>query len=118
MGLKVGIFEDDKDLADFLKEVLEEHGFEVALYYGLKDKAWQSSDVVMGDFKNKIVNFESLRQSCLEAGVPLVAISGDETTYSPQLLKPFSIAEMQATILQQMMTNPKSSSKIAARKAG
>lgn len=117
MGLKVGIFEDDKELADFLKELLEENGFSVNLHYGLKEEAWKSSDVVLGDFRNQIVNFETLRLSCVQSGIPLIAISGAETTYTPQLIKPFSMAEMQAAILQQMIATPKPNSKTAVRKS-
>jgi DNA-binding response OmpR family regulator len=117
MGLKVGIFEDDKELADFLKELLEENGFAVSLHYGLKEDSWQKSDVVLGDFRNQIVNFETLRQMCVKSSIPLIAISGAETTYTPQLIKPFSMAEMQAAILQQMIATPRPSAKLAARKS-
>jgi DNA-binding response OmpR family regulator len=116
MGLKVGIFEDDKELADFLKELLEENGFSVSLHYGLKENSWRNSDVVLGDFRNEIVNFETLRVSCVQLGIPLIAISGAETTYTPQLLKPFTIAEMQAAILQQMIATPRNA-KSNARKS-
>lgn len=117
MSLKVGIFEDDKELADFLKELLDEHGFEIRVYYSLKESSWESSDVILGDFRNKIVNFETLRILCAEARVPLIAISGDETTYQPQLLKPFTIAELQAAILHQMIAVPRRADRVAARKS-
>ncbi len=118
MSLKVGIFEDDKELADFLKDLLEENGFDVKLHYSLKENSWTTMDVILGDFRNKLVEFETLRLRCVEAKVPLIAISGADTTYSPQLLKPFTIDEMQAVILQQMMANRNSNSKSGNRKAG
>lgn len=118
MSLKVGIFEDDKELADFLKILLEKNGFDVKLHYSLKENSWTTMDVILGDFRNKIVEFETLRLSCIQAKVPLIAISGAETTYSPQLIKPFTIDEMQSVILQQMMANRQSISKSSNRKVG
>lgn len=110
MSLKVAIFEDDKDLADLLKEMMEEKDFQVTNYYSMKDPSWTKADIVLADFRNKIVAFKSLVAECQKNGTPIIAISGAETGFKPQLLKPFSIDEMQAVILEQMMTGKKSKS--------
>lgn len=108
MGLKVAIFEDDKDVADLLKEMMETRDFQVNTYYSLKDISWNSNDVVLGDYRNKIVSFSSLQDECAKKNIPLVAISGTDTEYTPQLIKPFSIEELQAVILDTLMKNKKS----------
>jgi DNA-binding NtrC family response regulator len=112
MSLAVAIFEDDKDVADLLKEMMESHDFVVTNYYSLHDRAWMSADVVLGDYRNKIVSFQKLFEECEKHNVPLIAISGAETQYRPQLIKPFSLEELQATILETMMkANKKPESK-------
>ena len=111
MSLKVAIFEDDKDVADLLKEMMETRDFQVSTYYSLKDIAWNSNDIVLGDYRNKIVSFSSLQNECAKASIPLIAISGDETEYAPQLIKPFSIEDLQAIILDTLMKNKKPSNK-------
>lgn len=108
MSLKVAIFEDDKDVADLLKEMMEMKDFSVTSYYNLKDKQWSDCDVILGDYRNKIVPFEALRIECQRKGIPLIAISGADTEFSPQLIKPFSIEELQAIILDTLMKSGKS----------
>lgn len=107
MSLKVAIFEDDKDVADLLKEMMEMKDFTVSSFYNIKDKQWLDSDVILGDYRNKIVPFEALRAECNKKGIPLIAISGADTEFSPQLIKPFSIEELQAIILDTLMKNGK-----------
>ena len=111
MSLKVAIFEDDKDLADLLKEMMEEKDFVVTNFYSMKDSAWLKSDVVLADFRNQIVPFAAVVADCQKNGIPVIAISGGETGFKPQVLKPFSIEEMQAVILEQMMNSKESHSK-------
>ncbi len=103
MGLKVAIFEDDKDVADLLKEMMETKNYEVATFYNLKDMNWQNCDIVLGDYRNKIVAFKTLQSECSKRNVPLVAISGAETDYLPQLIKPFSIEDLQTTVLETLV---------------
>lgn len=103
MSLKVAIFEDDKDVADLLKEMMETKDFQVTSFYNLKDNGWQTCDVILGDYRNKIVSFKTLQTECQKKGIPLIAISGAETEYSPQLIKPFAIEDLQAVILDTLM---------------
>lgn len=107
MGLKVVIFEDDKDFADFIKELMEISHFEVINCYSLKKNDWHDADVVLGDFRNKIVPFESLRLQCQQLDIPLIAISGSDTSYTPQVLKPFQMEELQSVILDELMKRNK-----------
>lgn len=107
MSLKVAIFEDDKDVADLLKEMMETRDFEVTSYYNLKDAGWQSCDVILGDYRNKIVSFKALLNECNKKSIPLIAISGAETEYIPQLIKPFAIEDLQAVILDTLMKTRK-----------
>lgn len=107
MSLKVAIFEDDKDVADLLKEMMEMKDFSVTSYYNLKDKQWSDCDIILGDYRNKIVSFDALKLECHKKGIPLIAISGADTEFSPQLIKPFSIEELQAIILDTLMKSGK-----------
>lgn len=105
MSVKVAIFEDDKDVAELLMEMMESKDFSVQPFYNLKDIGWQSCDVILGDFRNKIVAFKTLQSECSKRNIPLVAISGADTDYSPQLIKPFSLEVLQATILEALKKN-------------
>lgn len=107
MSLKVAIFEDDKDVADLLKEMMETRDFEVTSYYNIKDNGWQSCDIILGDYRNKIVSFNTLLAECNKKSIPLIAISGAETEYIPQLIKPFAIEDLQAVILDTLMRTKK-----------
>lgn len=103
MSIQVAIFEDDKDLAEILEERMQLRKFEVASYFNLKDSAWLKSDIVLGDFRNKMVSFQTLSAECKKNGIPIIAISGAETGFEPQLIKPFTIEELEAVILKEMM---------------
>ena len=103
MSLKVAIFEDDKDLADALKEMLELNSFEAVTVYSLKEASWRTVDVVVADYRNKIVNFEVLRKACHADGIPVLAISGAETKHRPQLLKPFTTDDLKNGIFQSLV---------------
>ncbi len=103
MSLKVAIFEDDMDVADLLKEMMETKDFDVVTFYNLKDMNWQNCDIVLGDYRNKIVAFKTLQSECSKRNIPLVAISGADTDYIPQLLKPFSIEDLQSTVLETLV---------------
>jgi DNA-binding NtrC family response regulator len=104
MSLKVAIFEDDIDVADLLKEMMETKDFDVVTFYSLKDMNWQDCDIILGDYRNKIVAFKTLQSECSKRNIPLVAISGADTDYLPQLLKPFSIEDLQSTILATLVS--------------
>ncbi len=109
MPLKVAIFEDDIEIADLLKEMMESKEYTAASYYNFKDKSWIDSDVVLGDFRNNIIPFPTLKQECLKNGIPLIAISGADTTHTPQLLKPFSIEDLQMIIQETLIEYQKNS---------
>jgi DNA-binding NtrC family response regulator len=98
MPLNVAIFEDDIDIADLLKEMMESPECKVSVYYNFKDNSWIESDVVLGDFRNHLIPFQDLKQECLKNDIPLIAISGADTTHTPQLLKPFSVEDLQMII--------------------
>ncbi len=103
MSVQIAMFEDDKDLADILQERLSGRNFVVNSYYSLVHKEWKKSDLVLADFRNKIVSFEELRRECTANGIPMIAISGMETGFVPQLIKPFTIEELESAILNQLM---------------
>lgn len=103
MSLKVAIFEDDRDVAELLKEMMEAKDFDVTNFYNIKDTGWESSDIILGDFRNKIVSFKSLQAECSKRNIPLIAISGAETDYTPQLIKPFSIEDLQTAVLETLV---------------
>jgi DNA-binding NtrC family response regulator len=105
MSLRVAIFEDDKDIADILKERLESLNFEVETVYSLEDEGWREVDIVLADFRNRIVAFQSLIEECAPLELPVIAISGAETSYRPQLLKPFTIEDLQSLIMKTLMEN-------------
>lgn len=105
MSIKVAVFEDDKDVAELLAETMEGPDFSVIPFYSLKDIGWQTCDVILGDYRNKIVAFKTLQSECLKRNIPLVAISGAETDYTPQLIKPFSPEELQTTISEALTKN-------------
>ncbi len=107
MGLKVVIFEDDKDFADFIKDLMERSHFDVINCYNLKNSNWKDADIVLGDFRNKIVPFKTLQIECESLDIPLIAISGSDTDYSPQLLKPFQLEDLQSLILNELMRKNK-----------
>lgn len=109
---------DDLDVAELLKEMMESHNFEVGLSYNLKEEAWKDSDVILGDFRNKIVDFDLLKNECNKVGIPLIAISGAETTHNPQLLKPFLMEDLQAAILQSLMNNNNSKKTLKKKEPG
>lgn len=103
MSLKISLFEDDKDLADTLKSLMAANGFEVMVSYKLEGSEWREADVVVGDFRNKIVNFNILKAECDKEGIPLIAISGAETGYEPQLLKPFDFDDLKNSIFRSIV---------------
>lgn len=107
MSVKVAIFEDDKDVAELLMEMMESKDFKVTNFYNLLDVGWQTADIILGDYRNKIVSFKSLQSECGKRKIPLIAISGADTDFSPQLIKPFSIEELQETILQTLISYKK-----------
>jgi len=107
MSLNVAIFEDDRDLADILKLRMETNNFQVLNFYDLKSVSWDTIDIVLGDFRNKIVAFKDLANECKKNEVPLIAISGYETTHKPQLLKPFTIEELQDIIVKNITVKKK-----------
>ncbi len=103
MSLKIALFEDDKDLADTLRDLMEVNGFQLETFYKIDDPAWRSVDAVVGDFRNKLVSFSLLKKECDAEGIPLVAISGAETGYDPQLLKPFDTEDLKNAIFRSMV---------------
>ncbi len=100
MSLKVAIFEDDQDVAELLVEMMELKNFQVKSFYNLAEVGWQQSDVILGDYRNKIVSFHTLDKECKKLNVPLIAISGAETEFTPQLIKPFAIEDLELIIFE------------------
>jgi DNA-binding NtrC family response regulator len=98
MDMRVVIFEDDRELAEALQDYMQGSHFKVTTCYNLATPEWKECEVVIGDFRNAIVEFESLRKECVRLGLPLLAISGAETGYSPQLLKPFTTEDLKNAI--------------------
>ncbi len=105
MALRVAIFEDDKDLADLLKEIMDQKGYDVVTLYSLKKSDWPDLDIVLADFRNKLVAFQDIVKSMKEVGIPVIAISGADTGFSPELIKPFSIDELESKILETISAN-------------
>jgi hypothetical protein len=103
MSLKVAIFEDDRDLAEALKERLSLIAIEAINCYNLRDDEWREVDVVVADFRNQIVRFDSLRKECQSEGIPLLAISGAEMDYRPQIPKPFTTDELKNGIFEALV---------------
>lgn len=104
MSLHIAIFEDDKDLADHLQELLEDLNYDVTVLYKLDPKAnWKKVDVILADYRNQIVRFGDVVKLGQEKNVPVIAISGGDMDYKPCLQKPFSIEEMQSVIVKAMM---------------
>lgn len=100
MALRVAIFEDDKDLADVLKEAMDHSGYDVRNLYSLKTDQWSDCDIVLADFRNNIVLFKDIVTTMSKFNIPVLAISGAETGFSPQLVKPFTLEELEAKILK------------------
>ena len=105
MALRVAIFEDDKDLADLLKEIMDQKGYDVVTLYSLKKSDWPDLDIVLADFRNKLVAFQDIVKSMKEVGIPVIAMSGADTGFSPELIKPFSIDELESKILETISAN-------------
>jgi DNA-binding response OmpR family regulator len=115
MALKVAIFEDDKDLADDLKNDLNKKGFDVSCIFSLEDD-WLSAEIILADFRNRIVPFEDLKKLCLKNDRPLIAISGAESDHRPQVLKPFTIEQLQNAILSTLMAHNKKKQDVTKQK--
>lgn len=105
MALTVVIFEDDKELADLLKEMMDMKGYDVHNLYSLKKKEWLDADIVLADYRNKIVSFQDVVKAMSQDSIPVLAISGMETGFSPQLVKPFTIEELESKILKVINDN-------------
>ncbi len=100
MSARIAIFEDDKDLAVHLKELLESMDYQVTVFLTLKKVPWEDIDVIFGDYRNNLVSFKDLIKISRENDIPLIAISGGDMDYSPSLSKPFLIEEMEALIMK------------------
>lgn len=116
MALKVGLFEDDTDLADDLKRDLSAKGFNVSCVFSLESSDWQQNEIILADYRNRLVPFEKLRAICEKKNIPLIVISGAECNYRPQVLKPFTVDQLQRAIMSEMMAHNKR--KDAAEKGG
>ncbi len=98
--IKIALFEDDDELSELLVDMMRSQGIEVRIYGNLKDDEWHTNDIVLADFRNKFVSFEKIRAESEKKQLPLIAISGDETNFNPQLLKPFTIEELLVLIAE------------------
>lgn len=104
MKIKIALFEDDEDVAFLLQEMISNKNYEVEIFYNLSNDDWKKADLVLADFRNKLVSFAKIKTICFTQKIPLIAISGDHTTHLPQLIKPFSFEEFN-TVAEQILTN-------------
>lgn len=118
MALKVAIFEDDKDLADDLKNDLGRKDFSVSLFFSLESKEWLNAEIVLADFRNRLVPFDKIRGLCEKNDRPLIAISGADSNYKPQVLKPFTADQLQRAILSALAVHKKHQAEKAAKNNG
>lgn len=110
MKLRVAIFEDDQDLLELLTDMLESHRYTVVSLMTLKNVDWNQIDIILGDYRNTIVNFKTLSQEAAKQGVPLIAISGADMEYPHQLAKPFTLDELESLMFR-LLKDSKSESK-------
>src|SRR5262249_9047098 len=104
MPLHIAVFEDDVELADLIQEILEHYRFKVTCHYSLQQgDTWSHADVILADFRNYMVAFEQIEKQSSTRGIPVIAISGSETGFSPQVLKPFRIEVLQKAIYQSLV---------------
>lgn len=102
MKLRIAIFEDDRDLADLLEELLESNKYSVNSFLTLKNINWGEIDLCLGDYRNTLVPFKELSALTESHGVPLIAISGGDMDYPHQLSKPFSIEELESLMFKML----------------
>jgi DNA-binding NtrC family response regulator len=100
MKLRIAIFEDDQDLLELLIEMLQSNKYSVVSLMTLKNVDWENIDIVLGDYRNTIVNFNQLSEEAGRHGVPLIAISGGDMNYPYQLSKPFTIEELESLMFK------------------
>ncbi|GIL17918.1 MAG: hypothetical protein FMNOHCHN_03628 [Ignavibacteriaceae bacterium] len=98
MPLKVVIFEDDQDIIEMFKELLEDADYKVYSCTDINDPKWQDADVVLGDYRNTVVKFNEVKKACSKLHIPLIAISGGSMDFEPQLNKPFHFEDLQSAI--------------------
>ena len=109
MAIKLVIFEDDHDLMDLFREMLSDSGYEVSLSANLTDEALLKADLFLGDYRNRIVPFPEVVSFSKKHGIPLIAISGGDMDYEPQIRKPFHLDELEALIFNTLKNAPKRS---------
>lgn len=100
MSIKVVIFEDDQEIIEMFKDLLEEADYKVYTCVNIDDPKWKDADVVLGDYRNTIVKFKDVKNFCSKLDIPLIAISGGEMDFDPQLRKPFHFEDLQSMIFQ------------------
>jgi len=103
MSLKVGIFEDDQEVAEVIADMIAAKDFSAISFYSFKGDEWKNCDIILGDYRNKIIPFSQLIKECQKNNIPLIAISGGDMDYKPQLIKPFGIDELQSLIFETLM---------------
>lgn len=77
---------------------MDSSGFTTIPCVDLKSPDLLEADIVIGDYRNEIVSFQALKSFCKKNGIPLVAISGGDMDYHPQMRKPFLMEDLQAII--------------------
>ncbi len=107
MAIKVVFFEDDFELGELFKESMDSSGFTTIPCVDLKSPDLLEADIVIGDYRNEIVSFQALKSFCKKNKIPLIAISGGEMDYHPQMRKPFLMEDLQAMIFRVLRESPK-----------
>jgi hypothetical protein len=106
MAVKIVFFEDDFELGALFKESMDASGFLTVPCVDLHSKELLDADIVIGDYRNEIVAFKALEALCRKNKIPLIAISGGEMDYHPQMLKPFLMEDLQGLIFKVLRDAP------------
>jgi len=99
--IHVAIFEDDEDLAYYFQELLEMLNYNVSIHYSKEsfhNFGWDNVAIILADYRNHLVHFADVRKEAKERGIPLIAISGGDMDFRPNLQKPFTVEEIQVAI--------------------
>ena len=106
MAVKVVFFEDDFELGALFKESMDASGFLTVPCVDLRSKELLDADIAIGDYRNEIVPFRALEAICKKNKIPLIAISGGDMDYHPQMRKPFLMEDLQGLIFKILRDSP------------
>ncbi|MBL7669239.1 MAG: hypothetical protein JNM39_02025 [Bdellovibrionaceae bacterium] len=106
MAVKVIFFEDDFELGALFKQSMDNAGFLTVPCVDLRSKDLLDADIAIGDYRNEIVSFRALEAVCKKNKIPLIAISGGDMDYHPQMRKPFLMEDLQGLIFKVLRDSP------------